>query len=488
MNTQDATPSNGARLHKARLALRAQNRSRAWEWSRRAVETTASVWRLEWIKAAVALAEDRLDPLPPPYEKRSPVVSRWRIALAMVVGFVIAVGYLLRQRGGAGQAKLLPDITRIAAIHAEWSTRTRHLLTAIDTADPAVGAIILLGRLRRTPEETATLWKRSRPGSRVASLPLLLPMSPRTCLAALRDLPGLLQEGVASSSYMPLALSFREQVAISFRVVLGSVAARWWKDNRVGPSTEVFFAITGTADTTLLEYAIQQTGGLTVHALHGQATGPNFAGVSNLALFRSRHDAAAYSQLGCYGRCEVQSVPQPKPRRGKAGLLLLSNLAHPMNPDFRRQPLRNELALLACAGSSARQLGAAARPLLWKPHPVIAELPEEMRATLRAAAFQEGFTELPPEADPLSAAADCRWVLTSPSTVALDLLRSGYLSVVLDPQGSVLDTALAGLPLASVEPEAVTGLLKRLDGRDAQASAFSDAFAMVGPARALDLR
>jgi len=380
-----------------------------------------------------------------------------------------------------------PSVSRMAAIHAEWSTRSRHLLTAIDAAAPPIGAVILLGRLHRSPEQTAALWARKRPGSRAASLPLVFPMSPRACLAALSDLPRLLCEGFESSSYMPLALPFREQVAISFRVVLGSVAARWWKQQGA-TEAEVLFGITGTADTTLLETAIQQTGGHTVHALHGQATGPNFAGVSNLALFRSRHDAMAYSRLGCYGRCEVQAVAQPKAMRGTAGLLLLSNLAHPMNPDFRRQPLRDELALLACVGSAAHRLGAVARPLLWKPHPVMAELPEAMRATLRTAARQQGFTELPSETNPVSVAADCRWVLASPSTVALDLLQAGYLSVVLDPQGSVLDTALAGLPQAAVEPEALADLLERLDGRDAHTNTFSEAFAAIGPARAFDLR
>jgi hypothetical protein len=488
MCIEDSTPPNGGTFRRSRLALRAQNRSRAWEWSKKAVEANASVWQLEWIKAVVALAEDGPGLLPLPDEQKGPVLPRWRITLAIVIGFVLGIGYMLRYRVGVGQAKLLPSISRVAAIHAEWSTRTRHLLTAIDTAYPEVGAIILLGRLRRSAKETATLWGSSRPGSKAASLPLLLPMSPRACLAAVGDLPRLLREGVASSVHMPLAISFREQVAISFRVVLGSVAARWWEERGAGPETEVFFAITGTADTNLLEYAIQRAGGRTVHALHGQATGPNFAGVSNLALFRSRHDSVAYSQLGGYGRCEVQAALQPKMRRGKAGLLLLSNLAHPMNPDFPRCPISSELELLACAGSSARRLGAAALPLLWKPHPVIADLPEEMCATLRAAAFKEGFTELPPEADPVNAAADCRWVLTSPSTVALDLLRAGCLSVILDPQGSVLDTALAGLPQTSVEPEAVVGILNKLDGQDAQSQAFSDAFALIGPARPLDLR
>lgn len=483
MTAQDHAPTK-----EARFALRSKNRARAWEWIVKGFKPGASVWRLEWIKAAVSLAEDRLDFLPSPSEKNKPVVSSCRIALGIVLGCIIAVVYILRQRCGAKQGKLSHDTTRFAAIHAEWSTRTRHLLTAIDSAESSVGAVILMGRMQRSPAQTVDLWesKQGR-GSRAASLPLILPMSPRACLAALSDLPALIREGGRSSQYMPLPLPLREQIAITFRVVLGAVAARWWQEIGAAES-EVFFAITGTADTTLLERAIHQKGGRTVHVLHGQATGPNFVGISNLALFRSKYDAEAYSRIGCYCRCDVQPAPLPNTQRGKTGLLLLSNLAHPMNPDFRRQPLQDEFALLTCAANAARQLGLAACPLMWKPHPVIAELPKEMQAKLRTAARKEGFIELPSDTDPVSAAAACRWVLTSPSTVAIDLLQAGYLSVVLDPQGSVLDTALTGLPQSPVEPEPLVELLEKLNGHDAYASAFADAFDVIGPARLFDLK
>lgn len=471
-----------------RADIRAENRRRAWKWMAKAIGSTTSVWRLEWIKASVALAEDSLDPLPSPTEKNGQLVPRWRIALAMVAGFFVALVYVLRQRCGGGQTPLPPDATRIAASHAEWSTRTRHLLTAIDPADPPISAVILLGRLRRTSDQTAELWESCRPGSRAASLPLVVPMSPRACLAALGDLPRLFREGLASSGYMLLALSFREQVAISFRVVLGNVAAHWWKECGAASTSEVIFGMTGTADTTLLEHAIQRTGGRSVHAVHGQAIGPNFLGLSDLGLFRSRHDARAYARLGAYGACAVQEGPAMEPRRGEAGLSLLSNLAHPMNPGFQRFGLRDEASLLEAVGDAARLLGAPAQPLRWKPHPVIADLPPDTVDALRACAARHGFEELPPDMPVEQIAESSRWVVTSPSTVALDLLRAGYLSIVLDPQGTVLDTALVGLPGAACDPQPLAALCRDLDPQDSYAGAWAAAIETIGPARALDLR
>lgn len=449
-----------------------------------------SAWQLEWIKAALVLADERLTPLPAPGPRRVGLRDRLRGLGALAAGTSLFALYVLRRRAGAGQPALPTDAARLAALHGEWSSRTRHLLVALDGAKPPAGAILLLGRLNCHAEEVTALWSQARPGCAAAALPLIEPMSPRAVCAALYDLPGLLRCGLAVAGRAPLSPGFREQTAIAFRVLLGAVAARWWAQQAADSHCprEVIFAITGTADTTLLERAIQRGGGRSVHAVHGQATGPNFAGISDLALFRSRHDAAAYETLGCYRACAVQPALEPEPQRGVAGLLLLSNLAHPMNDDFQRWGLRDEFNLLACAGAAARELGPEASPLLWKPHPVIEQLPAETRRALRAEAAAQGFEELPPESDAVEAAARCRWVVTSPSTVALDLLESGSLSVVLDPQCSVLDTALAGLPRTTLAPGALMGILRSFDADADQAQALRAALDRIGPARALDLR
>ena len=277
----------------------------------------------------------------------------------------------------------LPQAGRIVAIHPEWSTRTRHLLQAIETADPPVKAIILLGRATRTLSATSALWEKNIPGSRAASLPMAYPVSARALLASLVDLPTELKAGAQILVKAPVSLSFRIQVAIAFRVGLGVIASRWWGYVQKVESPEVIFAITGTSDTTMLEFAIQAAGGFTVHAVHGQAIGPNFAGISDLALFRNQHDADAFDRLGCYGRCQAQVASSATPRRGEQGILLLTNLAHPMNPDYSRGSLAGERALLASVGAAAKLSGRKIGPLLWKPHPVVAELSSGIRKELQ---------------------------------------------------------------------------------------------------------
>jgi|25_taG_2_1085351.scaffolds.fasta_scaffold00480_11 hypothetical protein len=481
------TSEYDARVTFTELVLSMKNRALAWRWARESLKSGFSVWKLEWVKAAVSFAERQLEALPPPSKKASSAQSRWRICVTILLGWLLAVLYVLRWRCGVAQTKLPKHALRIAAVHAEWSTRTRHLLNAFDTSDPPFDALILLGRLHCSPDQALELWKARCNSTRISTVPIVVPMSPKACFTALFDLPRLLKEGLASASFMPCAPPLRAQVAVAFRVFIGAVAARWWQEHRFQAIPDVYLAITGTADTSSLELAVQKDGGRTVHVLHGQATGPNFTGVSTLALFRSYHDAKAYTHLGCYGCCDMQPRHQPEVHRGAKGVLLFSNLAHPMNPGYRRRFLTDELELLACVGGAARRLGALAQPLLWKPHPVIEQLPKPLRSTLRRAAQREGFTEISSSEDALYIAAQCRWVLTSPSTVALDLLQSGQLSIVLDPQNSVLDSALSGLPQAPHTPIALAEFLETLDNDDSYIMTYDEAFSLIGPARDLDL-
>ena len=470
---------------KEQFSVRTLNRIRAWEWGADCAKSDASVWQLEWVKVAIERAEEKQFLLPSPKESPRKPQKKWRLVLAIMGGFLISICHMLRYCCGVGQQKLSGDTLRFAAVHAEWSTRTRHLIKAIDHADPPICALILLGRVNCKPKKIAALWRVSNPRGVAASLPLVHPISPKACLLALKSLPELFRNGVRSLSFMPIKLSIRDLVAISFRVFSGMVAHEWWRES--GYTGEVIFGITGTADTTLLERAIQMSGGRTVHLVHGQATGPNFIGFSDLALFRSQHDAVVYDKLSCYRRCSIQTVSKPELKRGTSGLLLLTNLAHPMNVDFRSNPLKDEILLLRCLGAAARKLGVQAFPLIWKPHPVIAELPENYQSELRSVAFKEGFNELPADADVFDVASISRWVVSSPSTVALDLLQEGILSLILDPQNTVLDTALSNLPEAPIEPACLSGFLRKMDEEGVYRKNFDKSFAMIGPAGPISL-
>ncbi len=428
--------------------LRRRDRERAWAWAASLNGRKMSVWRLEAVKAAIARAEEAAGSLCDPNEAFPPsgfasLCARLTFLSAAAAAMGMFLLWTLRFALTALRPDAIANSRRLGAMHGEWSTRTRHLLKALPSAEPPCGTILLLGRLTQSRARIAANLS-AQPGGRDLP-PLIVPMSAGSALKAMAtDWPRLLLDGMRQVPQAPARLGFREWIGIAFRVWHGAAAARWWHAH--GPrDCEVIFAMTGTADTTLLEQAIQADGGRTVHAVHGQATGPNFTGISDVALFRSAHDAAAYTRLDCYGACKVQRATVPETAlRGDTGLLLLTNLAHQMNPEFRRNGMADEIALIRCAGEAARRLGQAALPLLWKPHPVIDSLADA--ESVRQAARDAGFRELAGDAALAEAAAAVRWVVSSPSTIALDLLQLGILPLMLDPQGTLTDTAISSLP------------------------------------------
>lgn len=458
---------------------RRTDRTRAWDWTR-AVAADGNIWRLEALRALLERAEGQPGSMPqfdkPP---AGAVRSQLAFTLGALAGLLLLALWLLRPRG---PGRLPPGARRVVALHGELSTRTRHVLSALPEADPPVEAIVLLGRLRLDAPRIERLWLDAGLGP----VPLAVPVSPRAALAALADLPRLWHAGWRAARQGPGPLRVATWVSIGFRVWHGAVMARWWAAQAVPAGCEVVLGISGTADTTLLERAIRAGGGRSVHAVHGQSVGPNFLGFSDLALFRSRHDATAMAGCGNYGRSDIQPAAPVAPRRGGSGLLVLTNLAHPMNPDFRRHGPVDELAVLEAAAGAARLLGGAAEPLIWKPHPVIARLPPAQTAALRTRAAALGWTEVPPDASAVAAGAVACWVICTPSTAALDLLQAGILCVMVDPRGTLLDTAPSLLPVAPCTAEGLAAVLEALRDPAAHSAHFSAAWDAVGPARPLD--
>lgn len=468
------------------VSIKAKNRKFAWKWAKTYAGSSSCVWRLELMKVSIKVAENKNLPLPP-FAKVT-VTARHRIrALAGLVGGILASAvYLLRHRFGANQEKLPRNVKPLIAVHAEWSTRTRHLVAAADAADLPIESVILLGRVKCNLRDVASIWKRNCPGSKVASLNHIHPISPRACFGVARELHIFIRQGIRAFEVVSLDVPLKELVAISFRVILGEVSAKWWEKMNV--AAEVVFGMTGTADTTLLERAIQRNSGKTVHMVHGQATGPNFVGFSDVAFFRSLYDATAYNESGCYGRCSVQSLQKPSVQRGGFGTFLLTNLAHPMNAGFQAHPLKDELLLLVETAEAARHRGKECFPLFWKPHPVIAKLSVEQQATLRSEAVRLGFIELASDTNILDMARKSRWVLSSPSTVSLDLLKDGILTLILDPQNTVLDTAIRNLPQVPTDRMQICEFLGSLDDCDRYTLSFDQAFSEIGPAESINLK
>jgi hypothetical protein len=158
-----------------------------------------------------------------------------------------------------------------------------------------------------------------------------------------------------------------------------------------------------------------------------------------------------------------------------------------MNPDFRRHGPTHELSVLAAVSGAASKLGSAALPLLWKPHPVISDLPAQQAEALRAQAAAMGFRELPSGASAAEVAGKSLWVVATPSTVALDLLQTGVLSVMIDPRSTLLDSALAILPRSACSVEELAHVLASLRDPSAYATHANAAFNEIGPARPLEL-
>jgi len=413
---------------------------------------------------------------------RRAAIDRLAFTLAAGGAFLALCGYVLRaslQRLRSG-GRTPSDAQVGLCVHGEWTNRTRHALAAI-AAHGEPGFVVCLGRLKQSAAAVAAQWAAQGVKPRC----VINPLSIGSTIAALPRMAGLLAEGFAAAPRRPVMPSLREHVAMVFRVLLGAASARWWSTH--GPAARtIVFGHTGTADTVMLERSMQQRNARTVHLVHGLATGPNFLAFSDRAVFRSGHDAAQYRELASYAACEHQDAPRPAVRRGRSGIFLLTNLAHPMNPRFAAHGIEDEVQLLRHVAAAASALGDRARPLLWKPHPVIAALPPEMAARLREEARSLGFEETVTGRSNAEVAAGVRWVITSPSTVSVDLLAEGILSIVLDPQHSLFDSTMTLFPGAVQPLDALAVLLQELDNDAEYAGAFEHTWHRVLPARAID--
>jgi hypothetical protein len=232
---------------------------------------------------------------------------------------------------------------------------------------------------------------------------------------------------------------------------------------------------------------MQASGVRTIHAVHGLATGPNFTAFSHEAWFRCGFDARQYAPLAIYGRCTVQEASPPEPVRGSEGLYLLTNLAHPMNAGYQERGLEDEIALLRLVAEAAGTLGPQAQPLVWRPHPAIRLLPAETRERLREEARRLGFRQQDAGEPMAASAARARWVVTSPSTTAVDLLELGVLSVVVDLQHSAPGTAPACFPSCAAHPAPLADLLHELLAEPVHRARYRQTWDQVRPARALDI-
>lgn len=419
-------------------------------------------WRLELAKARHGAPDT-------PGAAASPLVF-WSAA-------AIALGQLARTMlSGAGDPPPA-DGGAAVALHGELSNRTLPLIGVLASDRPDM-PVVLLGRPRQSLAATRAIFR----ARGLAADRLIRPWSPGAALAALPAMLRRLRDGARTMGQASWRPGLREQAAIAYRVLLGEVSARWMVSSGWRPAT-VLFGHTGPADANALEQALRQGGTRTLHWVHGVSLGLNFAGLSDVAVLQCGSDAAWHQALGGYGRCRVLTAPRPEPRPHGQGWLLMSNLAHPMNPGFQLHGPRDELALLGAIAQAADLSGVARSAVTWKPHPVIQSLPAATRQTLEDAARDLGLSPWPHPVRALERAADFAVVITTPSTAALDVLRLGKLPIVHGLAGADPMSAIARLPVQTATPEALARAVAALADETAWRAAFDAAWTDVAPGR-----
>ena len=423
-----ATAGPGIDLAQAR----ALGAARVEDW-RRGLADPFSPQALEYSKAAIgrgdiACGRSAADDAAP----GQGTVAAMRFWLAAAVAWVVlALSLCLSPRTGAR-----PQGRRGLALHGELSNRTRHVLEAA-AAGERPDFVLVLGMPRAGLGQVQAAWA----GFLGASTPpLCRPVSLGSLLGSLPQAWSALVVARSVERSCPVRPGLREQVAILARVLLGEASARWWQ--RHGCPARITYGHTGTADTTRLELAQQAAGCVTVHAVHGISGGRNFIGRSDVAIFRCGHDADWHARLGGYGRCESVPAAQPAWRRGEAGLLLLSSLAHPMYLGWQLHGIAEESALLEAVARAA-DAAAVRGPRYWMPHPALASLPVAQQHALREQAGHLGFSAPPPGVHFTALANEVRRIVSSESTVAIELLAKGHLPVLWRSPWSVPECALA---------------------------------------------
>jgi len=406
-------------------------------------------------------------------------LDRLRFGAATLVAAAVWVATLLRTLGDTGRPPA--GVALLVAAHGESTTRTRHVLALLPT-DAAGSAVMVLGRPRTSLAALARGWS-ERTGAQG-----LRPFRPFGVGAALRSLPraiGLCVVGARLIADQPFVPGFASQVAMAYRCFLGAAAARWWERSGIEAAT-VVYGHSGLADTTLLEEAQQAAGVRTVHAVHGVSGGVNFTARSDLGLFRCGFDARWHEALGGYRACRATVEARPTSTGGAAGLLFLSNHLHPMDPWYRAFGARDELAALAEVAAAAATLGIPRDAVVWKPHPAFGSLPQAVQAEALERVASLGLRRWA-DGDSLAPAARFELVVTTRSTVALDLLRRGVLPIVLDLHPGDLGDALAAFPLQAQDRAGIVATAVRLRDAAQRDALFDACWATVGPSAALEV-
>jgi hypothetical protein len=441
--------------------------------SRKVAAIEHPVWQLE-------LAAHSAMGFAPEVKPAGALVNAVLQILASLIALLTLIA-LAARHGGTSPAealKSLRDAPTVFAVHAEDTTRTRHLRQALAEHDARSKPILLLGRPASGVCDSA---RRFDPRGTIPEARYLRPLTVPVTIRALPRAVRQLLRGASETRRYRGRLSMRDRVAIAFRVALGTVHARWWNAVASGLAIEdALFAHTGNADTSLLEQAMQAHRTRTIHLVHGTNIGWAFAGLSDIALFQCGADARLGSSLPAYGRCLHLPLAQPAVSRGNGDWALLTSYTHLQHPAFAELGSGPDREVIEWVRAAAQGLGQDPARVFWRPHPQIDSVPAIHRERLEAAVAQAGFTRWPSE-QPYETLGDFSVVVTTPSTALTDGLRLGQPVVVASLTAIQRDLMYARYPLLTENADALRHYLEQVRSAQSRASAFDVAWAAIEP-------
>ena len=407
---------------------------------------------------------------------RLKILQRWRFAAASLIATATLLASAVR--ASFERSDSLPPGQPWVAIFGDDATRDRLLLRALAMA-PGKGPlpVLLVGRpragIRAVRHQLQNFQDRSYLVCRPSGLLSLL--------GAIPSIMRALGQGVSELDSAVAQPSTKELAGIAFRVFSGYVAAQWQR-RHASPSA-VIYSQTGLADVSLLELEQQRLGATTMHLVHGVSLGRNFIGFSDVAIFQCRHDASWHALMGGYSRCTHAALaPTPHIAEGE-GWLLMSNLIHTMNPEYLRRGAAPELELLSAVAACAKSEGMPASEVTWKPHPSFAGQPAAIRSEVLAHVDALGFRHWPQDTG-IEHAKRFRVILSTRSTVLLDLLRMGKLGILVDLSTSPTDrTATSLMPLVARDQQQLLSCVGSTARTEFFHAAYLKAWQDIGPGR-----
>ena len=256
------------------------------------------------------------------------------------------------------------------------------------------------------------------------------PISAGCCFMSLCDAIGKLHSGCVETSRYHGSITFRDRIAMAYRVAQGCAHARWWFVAGLACATKrAFFGHTGTADTTLLELAMQRQGIQTVHVVHGTNIGWPFAGLSDIAIYPTGADARFGASLPAYGRCTHIPFARPAVSPGDGRWALLTSYTHLQHPAYNSLGSALDREIVRLVRRAADELAIEPQKIYWRPHPQIALVKQEQRTALELTVNEAGFLNWPDDWD-YDRIGSFSVVITTPSTVLTDALRMGQPAIV----------------------------------------------------------